>query len=244
MLRALSRARRANTYLGFRPSDDACKYPFLVPANMFAVVTLGHLAEIAEHVYHKPALALRQQIDDGIHKHAVVDHPTHGKIYAYETDGRGLHNLMDDANVPSLLSIPYLGYRSSHDPDGRIANNTRRFVLSRDNPHYYAGRMARGVGSPHTRRGWVWHIALTMQALTANSTKETLELIATCENTDGDKGVMHESFNPNKPAQFTRPWFAWANSLFAELVREKLPLLLTTASSGNAKDDASPPPSQ
>jgi meiotically up-regulated gene 157 (Mug157) protein len=64
------------------------------------------------------------------------------------------------------------------------------------------------------------------------------------QNTDGDKGVMHESFNPNKPAQFTRPWFAWANSLFAELVREKLPLLLTTASSGNAKDDASPPPSQ
>lgn len=222
------------TWSGFRPSDDACKYPFLVPSNMFAVVTLGYLAEIAERVYANgalsaEALALRQQIDDGIHKHAIVNHPTHGKIYAYETDGRGLYNLMDDANVPSLLSMPYLGYRSPHDPDGALADNTRRFVLSKDNPYFYTGRLAKGVGSPHTRRGYVWHIGLTMQALTSTDPREILELIATCENTDADKGVMHESFNPNRPAQFTRPWFAWANSLFAELVRDKLPVLLLDA---------------
>ncbi|ELR16948.1 uncharacterized protein ACA1_128020 [Acanthamoeba castellanii str. Neff] len=190
------------TWSGFRPSDDACKYPFLVPSNMFAVVTLGYLAEIAERVYANgalsaEALALRQQIDDGIHKHAIVNHPTHGKIYAYETDGRGLYNLMDDANVPSLLSMPYLGYRSPHDPDGALADNTRRFVLSKDNPYFYTGC-----------------------ALTSTDPREILELIATCENTDADKGVMHESFNPNRPAQFTRPWFAWANSLFAELLAD------------------------
>jgi len=223
-------AHTGMTWSGFRPSDDACQYPYLVPSNMFAVVTLGYLEEIANAVYHKSELAktaskLRKEIDDGIHKHAVVD-SSYGKIYAYETNGHGQHNLMDDANVPSLLSIPYLGYKSRHDPDNQIANNTRKFVLSKNNPFYYVGSRARGIGSPHTYPNWVWHISLTMQALTSNDKDEILELIKTCEETDAGKGMMHESFNPNNPDSFTRPWFAWANSLFGEMIREKLPLLV------------------
>lgn len=221
------------TWSGFRPSDDPCKLPYLVPSNMFAVITLGYLSEIATAVYGMPqlsakALELQKEIDDGIHKHAVINHQKYGRIYAYEVDGRGNHVLMDDANVPSLLSIPYLGYVSAHDPTNEIANNTRQFVLSSANPFFYSGKLAKGVGSPHTYRGYVWHIALTMQAMTATDDQEVLQLISTCENTDAGTGVMHESFHPDNPKQFSRPWFAWANSLFGELVRDKLPLLLAS----------------
>ena len=38
------------TWSGFRPSDDACAYGYLIPSNMFAVVVLGYLAEICRDV--------------------------------------------------------------------------------------------------------------------------------------------------------------------------------------------------
>ena len=208
------------TWSGFRPSDDACRYGYLIPANMFAVVALGGMAEIAGEIYNDAQLKetvekLRDQIDQGIQAYGIYDHPEFGIIYAYETDGRGNYNLMDDANVPSLLSIPYLGYRGKDDP---IYKNTRRFVLSRQNPYYYEGRFARGVGSPHTPNGYIWHIALSMQALTSEDPAEIEAIIKTLKETDAGTGFMHEGFNPDKPEEFTRPWFAWANSLFAELL--------------------------
>ena len=136
-------------------------------------------------------------------------------MYAYETDGFGNYTLMDDANVPSLLSIPYLGYTA---PDSKLYQNTRNYILSKDNPFYFEGKVAKGIGSPHTPENYIWHIALSMQGLTAATKEEKLAIIDTVLKTDADTGFMHEGFHVDDPAQFTRPWFAWSNSLFAELV--------------------------
>ena len=207
---------------GFRPSDDACTYGYLVPANMFAVVVLGHIASFAQHMYHDVALAedaitLLNEIERGIQQHAIVRHPHYGLIYAYETDGMGNHLCMDDANVPSLLSIPYLGYRPADDP---IYRNTRAFILSRDNPYYFVGDYASGIGSPHTPPGYVWHIGLIMQGLTSTDPAEQERIITQLLATHADTGYMHESFDPNDPDQYTRPWFAWANSLCGQLIHQ------------------------
>lgn len=208
------------SWSGFRPSDDSCKFGYLIPANMFAVVILNDITEFARTIYQDEALAerasqLRAELDFGIQTYGIVQHPKYGPIYAYETDGYGNYNLMDDANVPSLLSIPYLGYRPASDP---VYINTRAFVLSADNPYFTKGRYAQGVGSPHTPPGQVWPIGLTMQALTSTDRQERWPIIETLVNTTGGTGYMHESFDPDDPAQFSRQWFGWANSLFGELV--------------------------
>ncbi|MBB6675321.1 glycoside hydrolase family 125 protein [Cohnella nanjingensis] len=210
------------TWSGFRPSDDACTYGYLVPANMFAVVALRQLAEIAGVALDDSELAadsaaLLAEIDGGIRAHAIVEHPAYGRIFAYETDGLGARHLMDDANVPSLLSIPYLGYVSADDP---IYANTRRFVLSAANPYYYEGAAAQGVGSPHTPEGYVWHIALAMQGLTAADRGEKLRLLLLMADTDAGTGMMHEGFSADDPATYSRPWFSWANMMFCELLMD------------------------
>lgn len=208
------------TWSGFRPSDDACKYGYLIPSNMFAVVVLEYLIEIAEQLRGLNELAerarrLKSEIDEGIRRYGITDHPDLGKIYAYETDGLGHHCLMDDANVPSLLSIPYIGYAHADDD---IYRNTRKFVLSRENPYYYNGQAAAGIGSPHTPTHHIWPIAIAMQGLTASDRDEQLHHLRTLCETDAGTGFMHESFHKDDPSQFTRPWFSWANALFCELV--------------------------
>jgi hypothetical protein len=208
------------TWSGFRPSDDPCRYGYLIPSNAFAVVVLWHMEEVAQRVYGDRRLAasaaqLAREIDEGIQTYGIVEHPRYGAIYAYETDGFGNYNLMDDANVPSLLSLPYLGYTTIDDP---IYQNTRRFVLSEDNPHYAEGKYARGIGSPHTPAGYVWPMSLVMQALTSQDEEEIEELLSILTQTDAGTGFMHESFDPDDPHSFTREWFAWANSLFGQLV--------------------------
>ena len=208
------------TWSGFRPSDDACTFGYLIPSNMFAVVALRYIEEIAREIWDdsecaKLAAELREEIDFGIQTYGTFVHPKYGRIYAYETDGFGNHNLMDDANVPSLLSIPYLGYTTSDDP---IYQNTRRFVLSVDNPYYYEGKYAQGIGSPHTPKGYIWPISLAMQALTSNDKAEVQEILTTLMQTDANTGYMHEGFDKDCPENFTRSWFAWANSLFGEWI--------------------------
>jgi meiotically up-regulated gene 157 (Mug157) protein len=205
---------------GFRPSDDACKFGFHIPSNMFAVVVLGYIADIALQICQDRKLVaraqrLRAQIEFGIQTYGIVQHPQFGPIYAYETDGYGNYNLMDDANVPSLLSIPYLGYRPADDP---IYRQTRAFVLSAANPYYYAGHFAQGIGSPHTPENYIWPISLAMQGLTATDSAEQTQLVEMLLGTTADTGYMHESFDVDDPKQFTRPWFAWANSLFGEFI--------------------------
>ena len=205
---------------GFRPSDDACQFGFLIPSNMFAVVCLSHVAAIAKDVYKDYALAnealqLRTEIEFGIETYGVVHDPDFKKIYAYETDGFGNYNLMDDANVPSLLSIPYIGYRPINDP---VYQATRNYVLSTKNPYFFEGTKASGIGSPHTPRDYIWPISLIMQGLTTTDRQEQWRIIETLTSTTANTRFMHESFFADNPSFFTRSWFAWANSLFAHLV--------------------------
>lgn len=212
------------TWSGFRPSDDSCKFGYLIPSNMMAVVALRKAAELLEAGYEDTALkadclALAAEIEDGIEAYGIVDHPKYGKIYAYETDGFGNYNLMDDANSPSLLAIPYLGYRSAEDP---VYQNTRRFVLSEDNPYYYSGKAARGIGSLHTPPRYIWHIGLSMQILTSTDPQEKQECLDTIARTHAGTNFMHEGFDVDDPSKFTRPWFAWANTLFAQMLEEEV----------------------
>jgi uncharacterized protein len=217
-------AETGMTWSGFRPSDDACVYGYLVPSNMFAVVVLGYLAEIAESALGDAALAgearaLAAEIRAGVERFAPYEHPEHGRIYAYETDGMGNYTLMDDANVPSLLSLPYLGWCAPDDP---LYLSTRGFVLSEANPFFFRGSAAEGVGSPHTPHRYIWHIALAMQGLTAADPAERERILGVMERTDAGAGMMHEGFDADDPSQFTRPWFSWANMMYCELVLASL----------------------
>lgn len=208
---------------GYRPSDDACKYGYFIPGNMFAVVILKQLEEIFTDIVPdesivKKASALRAEIQEGIDKYAVYDHPEFGKMYTYEVDGLGNRFFMDDANVPSLLSLPYLGYC---DTDDEIYQNTRKYVLSRENPYYFEGSVLRGVGSPHTPDGYVWHIGVIMQALTSNNKEEIAKCLELVLNSDAGKCLMHEGVNCCDQNEYSREWFAWANSLFAYFIITK-----------------------
>lgn len=205
---------------GYRPSDDVCQYGYLIPSNMFASVILRWIVTLnLPQNLKERANKLFNDIENGLKKFAIVEHFKYGKIYAYEVDGLGKVNIMDDANVPSLLSLPYLGYCKKDD---EIYQNTRRFILSKDNPYYYEGKFGKGVGSPHTPENYIWHIAVIMQLLTTDDKKEKLECFNILMNTDAGKGVMHESFNKDDPNQFTREWFCWANTLFAMAVMDML----------------------
>jgi hypothetical protein len=204
----------------FRPSDDASSLPFLVPANAMAVVSLRQLAEIYRDVCGLPdaaqdALALAEEIDHGIRKYAVVNHPVHGAILAYEIDGFGSHYCMDDANVPSLLSLPYLGYCDAAD---LVYTRTRYFALSAWNPYYSTGKAASGIGGPHIGRGFIWPMSIIMQALTSTSPDEVASCVRTLRDTHAGTWMIHESFWMDDPARYTRHWFAWANTLFGELI--------------------------
>lgn len=213
-------AKTGMTWSGFRPSDDCCIYGYLIPANMMAVTALKYAEEIAEKVYQDSNLAkecfeLAQEIDYGIKNYGIIEHPKHGRMYTYETDGKQNYLLMDDANAPSLLSMPYIGYCEKTD---EFYQNTRKFILSKDNPYYVEGTYAKGVGSPHTPEGYVWHIGIVMQALTSTDREEVLECLEMISKTHAGTNYMHESFDPNNPEKYSRFWFAWANTLFAELL--------------------------
>ncbi|TCC48670.1 glycoside hydrolase family 125 protein [Kribbella capetownensis] len=207
------------SWSAFRPSDDSTELGFNVPGNMFASVVLGYLQEMAAEVFADESLAarakeLKADIDDGIAQHGMVDHPEYGRIYAYEVDGAGATLLMDDANMPSLLSMPLSGYAAADDP-AYVA--TRRLLLSAENPFYYSGTYAAGIGSPHTPPDQVWPIALAVQGLTSTSAEERQRLLELLRDTTGGTGQMHESFHVEDPANFTREWFSWANAMFCEL---------------------------
>ena len=204
---------------GFRPSDDRCEFHYNVPASAFMVVALQRLAQVVASVDEDNltyrAARLAAEIQGGLHTHGRVHHPVYGEILAYEVDGIGSAALMDDANVPSLLSLPYLGWCES---DNALYVSTRQFVLSRANPHFAWGNLAEGVGSPHTQEGRVWPMSIIMRAMTSRDDRETRACLRMLRALAGEDGLMHESVNPDDAGQFSRPWFAWANSLFGELI--------------------------
>ncbi|MBR8802592.1 glycoside hydrolase family 125 protein [Porphyromonas levii] len=204
----------------FRPSDDSTHYQFLVPSNFMAVASLRKAAEILEVVNGAVALAtecraLGNEVAEALQNYAVYNHPKYGSIYAYEVDGFGNHNLMDDANVPSLLGMAYLGDVELDDP---IYQNTRRFVLSDDNPYFFKGKVGEGIGGPHVGYDMIWPMSIMMRAFTSQSDAEIALCMQMLLDTDAGTGFMHESFHKDDATKFTRSWFAWQNSLFGELV--------------------------
>ncbi len=204
----------------FRPSDDATVFSFLIPSNFFAVVSLRQAAEMLTSISKDVASAqqlkaLAAEVEKAIQEHAIVQHKTYGKVYAYEVNGFGSYNLMDDANVPSLLSLPYLDTVKTTDP---IYQNTRKLILSENNPFFFKGTAAEGIGGPHVGQDMIWPLGITMRALTSNNDKEIRDCIETLRKTHGGTGFMHESFHKDDPKKFTRSWFAWANTLFGELL--------------------------
>jgi meiotically up-regulated gene 157 (Mug157) protein len=204
----------------FRPSDDATTLQFLVPSNFFAVTSLRKAAEILTTVNNRKDLAdqcleLAAEVETALKKYATYNHPEFGTIYAFEVDGFGNHLLMDDANVPSLLAMPYLGDVDINDP---IYQNTRRFVWSESNPYFFRGKVAEGIGGPHIGYDMAWPMSIMMKAFTSQNDEELKWCIETLMKTDAGTGFMHESFHVDDPDKFTRSWFAWQNGLFGELI--------------------------
>jgi len=204
----------------FRPSDDAAVFPYLIPANAMAVVCLRRMADLlgdvlGEEDRARAARALADGIDEAIRACGVIHHPHAGRVFAYEVDGYGSALFMDDANLPSLLSLPYLGYVAADDP---VYRATRAAVLSETNPFFFKGSALEGVGGPHAGIGFVWPMSLCMRILTSTEAAEVERCLLMLQSTHADTGFMHEAIWMDDPARFTRPWFAWANSLFGETI--------------------------
>lgn len=207
-------------WTAFRPSDDAVHYPFNIPQEALIVIALQDLARLAVDGYGDQNLAneadsMATQVYEGIVRFGLVRAPGGGRMYVYETDGLGNNLLMDDANLPNLTGLPYLGWCSAYDP---VYLNTRNYVLSKRNPWYFVGTYAQGLGSPHTPDGFVWPLGIITRGLTATSATETSESITMLAETDAADGLMHESFWPDGYWLFTRAYFGWANALYAELL--------------------------
>ena len=204
----------------FRPSDDATTLQFLIPSNFFAVTSLRKAAEILTEVNQDTAMAaectaLAQEVEEALQQYATYNHPKYGTIYAFEVDGFGNQLFMDDANVPSLLAMPYLGDVDVNDP---IYQNTRQFVWSQDNPYFFKGEAGEGIGGPHIGYDMIWPMSIMMKAFTSQDDEEIKSCIKMLMDTDAGTGFMHESFHKDNPAEYTRDWFAWQNTLFGELI--------------------------
>ncbi|MDB5016865.1 MAG: hypothetical protein JWQ84_1697 [Mucilaginibacter sp.] len=204
----------------FRPSDDATIFPFLVPSNYFAVISLNQMSEMYRVIGKDTATAdvckaLADEVNGALQKYATAQHPLFGKVLAYEVDGYGNQSFMDDANVPSLLALPYL---DALPQNNEIYQNTRRMVLSDANPYFFKGKAAEGIGGPHVGLNYIWPMSIIMRALTSSDKNEITKCLHWLKSTHAGTGFMHESFNKDDANDFTRKWFAWANTLFGELI--------------------------
>jgi meiotically up-regulated gene 157 (Mug157) protein len=204
----------------FRPSDDATLFPFLIPSNFFAVVSLEQAAEMLNKIRSNATLAtecvnLAKEVKEALRLHGVFEHKEYGKIYPFEVNGFGSVHLMDDANVPSLLSLPYLNAVKKNDA---VYANTRKYILSEDNPFFFKGKAAEGIGGPHAGMFMIWPLSITMRGLTSTDAKEVRNCLHLLKTTHAGTGFMHEAFHKDDASRFTRKWFAWANTLFGEFV--------------------------
>ncbi|HAO47560.1 MAG TPA: metal-independent alpha-mannosidase, partial [Chitinophagaceae bacterium] len=205
----------------FRPSDDATVYSFNIPGNFFALQSLRQLAELSSGQavqvggLSQECDVLGKTIRDRLSEYAFIEQRPGRKIIAYEVNGYGSFNLMDDANVPSLLSM---GYLDSHVLGGEAYQNTRKFVLSESNPFFFKGKAGEGIGGPHVGLDYIWPMSIIMRGLTSTDDKEIKQCLDMLQKTHAGTGFMHESFHKDDPGRFTRKWFAWANTLFGEFV--------------------------
>ena len=205
---------------GFRPSDDACLYPFLIPSNLFAVTTLRELATVAQEAAHDAALAtdaiaLAGEVEAALRQFGTMRLRDGSEVWAYEVDGYGNAVFMDDANVPSLSGLAYLGCVDAADP---LWQRTRDACWSDANPWFFRGSAGEGIGGPHVGAGQIWPMSLTIRALSASDDATIRTALRILRDTDGGTGFIHESFDSGDPVKFTRSWFAWANGLFGELI--------------------------
>lgn len=205
----------------FRPSDDGTMYPFLIPSNLFAVEALAQLSEIYSSVLNDKDFvaecsAFSKEVLIAVHEYAITDHLNYGKIYAYEVDGYGNKVFIDDPNIPSLIATPYLLKKDYYDKE--VYNNTRNYLLSFDNPYYFKGKAGEGQGGPHAGLDTIWPMGIILRAMTSESDDEIVWCIKQLMNTHNETGFMHETFHKDDAANFSRSWFAWANTLFGELI--------------------------
>lgn len=204
----------------FRPSDDACTFPCNIPGNLFAVATLRELALMARGVLRDESLAdeatkLAAEVEKAVFAHGVMVLPDGRQVLAYETDGYGNHLFMDDANVPSLLGLAYLRCLPADYP---LWRTTADAVWSEANPWFFKGRAAEGIGGPHIGEGQIWPMSIIVRALSSEDDGVIARSLRTLRHTHAGTGFMHEAFDKDDPARFTRAWFAWTNGLFGELV--------------------------
>ncbi|HEX7341014.1 MAG TPA: glycoside hydrolase family 125 protein [Rhodanobacteraceae bacterium] len=221
-------------YSMFRPSDDACIYPLFVPGNAFAVVSLRQLATMTRELFHDTRFAgecevLADEVETALHRCALMDDGQGRMVWAYEVDGYGNQLFMDDANLPSLSGLTWLGFCQRDDA---LYRHTRAVAWSTRNPYFFTGHAASGIGGPHEGLGMIWPMSIITRALTAAQDTEIRQCLTWLASTDAGTGFMHEAFDKNNPRHFTRAWFAWANSLFGELIltlaRERPALLQNT----------------
>lgn len=220
---------------GFRPSDDATIYQYYIPSNMMFSAYLASASEIMSKLSTSNSAALAQRMSslssslrDSIEAYGTVTHPKFGKIYAFEVDGFGSSNIMDDANIPSLLSAPFIGYKY----DSQTYSNTRSLVLSASNSYFMRGPVINAVGGPHQGPGMAWPMASIMRIFTTQNDDEIVnELRQIVSSTDG-LGLIHESINTFNASDWTRQWFSWANGLFGQMILDlddRKPDLLKTS---------------
>ncbi|CZT00058.1 related to Meiotically up-regulated gene 157 protein [Rhynchosporium agropyri] len=202
----------------FRPSDDSTIYQLFIPANMMISRYLDSASTIMAGIGNQRNLSNRMHnfagsIRDAITKHGIVYDPVYGQVYAFEVDGYGSANRMDDANIPSLLSAPFIGYLNVSDP---VYQNTRKYVLSKDNPYFMRGPAINAIGGPHVGFGQAWPMASIIRIFTSNDTSEIeTSLKEIVSSTDG-LGLIHESIDSFNASTWTRQWFSWANGLFGQ----------------------------
>lgn len=211
----------------FRPSDDATVFPYLIPSNFFAVKSLQQLIEIAKAKYnfkdaenaytqlYHAALKLWEPLRKTVMQEAIIYNKGWGNMYAFEINGYGSFHLMDDANIPSLLSLKYL---CNDLINQEVYANTRKWIFSNENPFYFEGNAAEGIGGPHCGMDMIWPLSIIMRGLTSNDDKEIKHCLNILQRTHADTGFMHESFHKDNANNFTRKWFAWANTLFGEFI--------------------------
>ncbi|EPS36081.1 hypothetical protein H072_10469 [Dactylellina haptotyla CBS 200.50] len=204
----------------FRPSDDACILQYFIPGNAFMSVELGRIAKVLKKGNQAGLAEKAQQWSDaianGVKEHGIVEDAVFGKVYAYEVDGYGSRILMDDANLPSLLSLPKLGWTTMDDP---IYQNTRKMILSRQgNPYFLEGWVFKGIGGPHIGLKHAWPMSVLMQAMTSDDDVEIMEALNSVKRVSARLGLINESINVNRAGDYTRSWFAWANSVFAQAI--------------------------
>ena len=192
----------------------------MIPSNILAVSVLKELKKLpVREDLEEKAAKLAGELEEGIDRYGIIRHPEYGEIFVYETDGLGNYRLMDDANLPSLLGTTLVPVKEKWK---EVYRNTRRFLLSAENPYYYEGKFGKGIGSPHTPERYIWHIALCVQGMTSEDPEEQKEILETLKNTTAGTNLMHEGFDVDAPEHFTRDWFAWANSMFCLFVNSLL----------------------